>query len=146
MVEVIKIMATSFKRSHADTATLSAPHPAAGHCQPRDPEILDTHGQVWVKSLVGSLLLFPGSWCTQGSICAHQESVSPVLSKFWWFCGGVNGDLLQEGLCHIQVYCTKSPCPNGRPLLTHTFARDSHTQFWLSLCGVSWSWCAQGLF
>ena len=31
MVEVMKIMATSFKRSHAGTATLSAPNLAAGH-------------------------------------------------------------------------------------------------------------------
>jgi len=34
----------------------------------------------------------------------------------WW----VNGDLLQEGLCHTQVYCTQSPCPCGSPLLTRT--------------------------
>ena len=33
MVEVMKIMVT-FKRSHACTATLSAPNPVAGHCQP----------------------------------------------------------------------------------------------------------------
>ena len=31
MVEVMKIMATSFKRSHAGTAALSTPDPAAGH-------------------------------------------------------------------------------------------------------------------
>ena len=31
MMEVMKKMVTSFKRSHAGTATLSAPHPAAGH-------------------------------------------------------------------------------------------------------------------
>ena len=31
MVEVMKVMATSFKRSHAHTAALSAPNPAAGH-------------------------------------------------------------------------------------------------------------------
>ena len=31
MVEVMKIMATSFKKSHVHTATLSAPNPAAGH-------------------------------------------------------------------------------------------------------------------
>ena len=31
MVEVMKIMETSFKRSHACIATLSAPNPAAGH-------------------------------------------------------------------------------------------------------------------
>ena len=33
---------------------------------------------------VGSLLLSPGSWCAQGFVCSLQESVSPVLSKFWW--------------------------------------------------------------
>ena len=31
MVEVMKIMMTSFKRSHACTATVCAPNPAAGH-------------------------------------------------------------------------------------------------------------------
>ena len=31
MVEVVKMMVTSFKRFHACTATLSAPNPAAGH-------------------------------------------------------------------------------------------------------------------
>ena len=34
IVEVMKIMVTSFKKSHACTATLSAPSPAAGHSQP----------------------------------------------------------------------------------------------------------------
>ena len=49
---------------------------------------------------------FPGSRCTQGFVCALQESVLPVLCKFWRLCvsSGVNGDLLQEGLCHTQVY------------------------------------------
>ena len=63
------------------------------------------------QSLVGSLPLSPGSWCAQGFVCAHQESVSPVLCNFWWLYGGVNGNLLQEGLCHTQVCCTQSPCP-----------------------------------
>ena len=64
MVEVMKLMRTSFKRSHACTATLSAPNPAAGHHQPTNlPEILDTHGQVWVSLLWGhcSFLLGPGT-------------------------------------------------------------------------------------
>ena len=64
MVEVMKIMATSFIRSHACTATLSAPNPAAGHHQPTNlPEILDTYGQVWVSLLWGhcSFLLGPGT-------------------------------------------------------------------------------------
>ena len=34
------------------------------------------------ESLVGSLLLCPGSSCAQGSVCALQESVSPVLCNF----------------------------------------------------------------
>ena len=38
---------------------------------------------------VGSLLPSPESWCTQGSVCALQESVSPVLCKFWWLYGGL---------------------------------------------------------
>ena len=38
------------------------------------------------------------------------------------------------------------PCPYGRPLLSRTSAGDAQTQFCLSLCGVSGSWCAQGLF
>ena len=71
MVEVMKIMATSFKRSHARTATLSAPSPVAGHCRPTP--LLETPGHSWAslgQSLVGSLLLSPVSWCTQGSVCA----------------------------------------------------------------------------
>ena len=84
----------------------------------------------------GSLLLYPGSWCTQGFVCALQESVSPDLCKFWQFYGVVNGDLLQEGLCHTQVCCTQSLCPGSRPVLTHTSIGDTQTEFWLSLCGL----------
>ena len=38
------------------------------------------------QSLVGSLFLSPGSWCTQGFVCALQESVSPGL---WKFCNQI---------------------------------------------------------
>ena len=144
MVEVMKIMVTSFKRPHACTAALSAPDPAAGHHRPTPPPETPGHSRASLdQSLVGSLLLYPGSWCTQSFVCALQESVSPVLCKFWQLYGGVNGDLLQEGLCHTQVCCTQSPCPCGRPLLTRTSSGDTQTQFCLSLCGVSGSWCAQ---
>ena len=91
----------------------------------------------------GSLLLCPGSWCTQISVCALQESFSAVLCKFWQLYGGVNSDLLKEGLCHTQVYCTQRPCPHSSPLLTHTSLEDTQTQFCLSLFGVSGSWCTQ---
>ena len=116
-------------------ATLSASDPAAGHRQPTPPPETPRHSWACLgQLLVGSLLLSPGSWCTQVSVCARQESVSPALCKFWWFYGGVNGDLLQEGLCYSQVCCTQSPC--GRPLLTRSSTGDPQTQFWLSLCGL----------
>ena len=86
----MKIMATSFKRSHAHTATLSASNPAAGHCWPMP--LLETSGKSQAslgQSLVGSLLLSPGFWCAQGFVCALQEFVSPVQCKFWWLWGGV---------------------------------------------------------
>ena len=119
MVEVMKIKATSFKRPHAHTATLSAPDPAAGHCRPTPLPETPEHSRASLgQSLVGSLLLSPASWCTQGSVCALQDCVSPVLCKFRGLYGGVNGNLLQEGLCHTQVYCTQSPCSS--PLLTRT--------------------------
>ena len=59
MVEVMKTMATSFRRFHAHTAALSAPNPAAGHlCQ----RLLGIHRQVWVSLFWDhcSFLLGPG--------------------------------------------------------------------------------------
>ena len=119
-------MLTSFKRSHACTAILSAPNPAAGHHQPMPPPETPGHSQGSLgHSLVGSLLLSPGSWCLQGFVCALQESVSPVLCKFWQLYCGVNGNLLQESLCHTQAYCTQIPCPCGSPLLTRSVSVGS---------------------
>ena len=96
--------------------------------------VLDTNSQASLgKSLVRSLLLYPGFWCTQGSVCALKESISPVLCKFWWLCGGVKGDLLQEGLCYTQVCCTQGPCPCGSPRLTRTTTGDAHSSVSVSV-------------
>ena len=115
-----------FKRSHALTAALNAPNPEAGHCCPMPlPEIPGHLRASLDQSLVGSLFLSPVSWYTQVSACALQESASPVPCKFWRLCGGVNGHLLQEGLCHTQVSCTQSPCPCRSALLTRTSAGDT---------------------
>ena len=79
----MKIMGTSFKRPHAFTATLSAPDLAAGHRQPTSLPETPGHRQASLgQSLVGSVFLSPRSWCTQGFVCAIQESVSPILCKF----------------------------------------------------------------
>ena len=77
---MVEVMATSFKRSHACTAALSAPNPAAGHCQPTPRlRLLDAHGQVWVSLLWGhcSFLLGPG---------AHKVLFVPSKSLFPQFC------------------------------------------------------------
>ena len=82
MVKVMRIMVTSFKKPHAHVAPLSAPNPASGHCQPAPLMETPGHSQASLgQSLVGSLLLYPGSWCTQGFVWVLQKSVSPVLCK-----------------------------------------------------------------
>ena len=139
-------MVTSFKKSHACTATLTAPKPLAGHQQPRPP--LETPGHSW-RNLVQSLLgvTAPFSWVlvhTRFCLCLPRVYF-PVLCKFWQLYGRVNGDLLQEGLCRTQVCCIQSPCPCSSPPLTCTQTGDAQTQFCLSLCGVPGSWCTQDL-
>ena len=57
MVELMKIMVTSFKRSHVCTATLSAPNPAAGHSLPIP--LLETPAHSWASRV--SLLWRYGS-------------------------------------------------------------------------------------
>ena len=146
MLEIMKVMVTSFKRCHACTTIPSAPNTVAGHHWPTS--LLESlgHSQASLShSLVGSLILSPGSWCTQGSVCVLQETVSPVLCKFLQLYGGLNGDFLQAGLCHTQVWCTQSPCPCSSPLMTQTSSGD--TQRVLSqYLWVSGFWCTQGLY
>ena len=87
------ILTNSFKRTYVPrtygprTVVFSAPDPKAGHYQPMP--LLETPGHSQaslVQSLVGSLLLSPGSWCTQGFVCSLQEFVSPVM---WKFCNQI---------------------------------------------------------
>ena len=76
MVEVMKIMVTSLKRSHACTATLSGPSlQQTTTNQHLHRRLLDTHRQVRDSLLWGhcSFLLGPDA---QGSVCALQESTS----------------------------------------------------------------------
>ena len=142
----MKVMAISFKRSHACTATLTAHNPAAGHHQPMPP--LETPGHSWAsldQSLVGSLLLSPGSWCTQGSVSAHQESISQSCVS----SGSSVVELMATSPKRAYTYPSllhPEPLSCGSLLLTHTSTGDAKTQFCLSLCVVSVSWYAQGLF
>ena len=111
--------------------------------------LLDTPGQVRVSLLWGhcSFLLGPGAHKVLFVPC---KSVSPVLCKFWWLYGGVNGALLQEGLCHTLVCCTQSPCPVAGhcqptcPLENSVHSQASLAQFLVELLLLSpGSWCTQ---
>ena len=76
MVEVMKIMVTSFKSAHAGSAACSAPNPAAGHANPWLPQgFLDTHRQVWVNLFWGHLSSLLGSG-------AHKVLFVPSNSLF----------------------------------------------------------------
>ena len=136
-------MVISFKKSHACTATLSAPTLQQTTTNPHVCWRLDINRQVWVRIFRGhcSFLLSPGA---QGPLCPPRVYF-PVLCKFWQLYGEAKGNLHQDGLCHAQICCTQSPCPYDSPLLTDTSTGGSQTQFCLSLCGVLGSWCAQGL-
>ena len=105
--------------------------------------LLDIHRQVWVSLWLGhcSFLLGPGMYNVL-FVCSKSLFPQSCVSS-----GGSMVGLMvtsSKRPHHSQVCCTQSPCPCSRPLLTHASTRDTQTQFWLSLCGVSASWCTQG--
>ena len=138
MVEVMRIMAASFKRPHAALHSVPPVLQQATTNPHLCWRLLDPPGQVWVSLLWGhcSFLLGPAA---HKFLFVPSKSLFPQSCVSSGGCGGVNGDLLQEGLCHTQVCCTQSPCPCSSPLMTRTSAGDTQTRFWLSLCGVSGS-------
>ena len=75
--------------------------------------LLDTHRQVWVSLLWGHCSFLLGPSAHKVLSVPSKSLISPVLCKFWQLYGRVNGDLLQEGLCHTQVCCTQRPCLCG---------------------------------
>ena len=117
-MEVMKIMATSFKRCYACTAALSAPDPAASHHRPTPPlETLGHSQAILGQSLVGSWLLSPGSWCTQGFVWALQESVSPVLCEFWQLYGGVMATSFKRAYAIPKSAAPRASVPAADPYL-----------------------------
>ena len=125
-VEGMKIMAASFKRSPAHTAQCPWPcsRPLPIHASARDS--WRTHRRVWVSLLWDHCYFLL-------SLGVHRVLFVPSKSLFRQSClslaalCGINGDLIQECLCHTQVCCTQSLCPCSRLLLTHTSAGESQT-------------------
>ena len=84
MVGVMVAMTASSKRTYD---RLLHSDPTAGHCRLTPLPETPGHSQASLaQSLVGKLLLSPGSWYTQGFVCALQVSISPVL---WKFCNQI---------------------------------------------------------
>ena len=134
-------MTTSFTRSHARTAALSAPNPAAGHHSPMPlRRCLDNQGQVWV-SLLGnhsSFLLGPD---------AHVVFFVPSKSLFPQSCVSSGGSMVGLMVASSKRAYTipKSTAPrapvnlagHSDPYLRRRYS-NTQRQVWLSLCGVSW--------
>ena len=105
----------------------------------RPPQTHASAGDSWTltgkSGSVSCGVTAPFSWVlvhTRFCLCPPRVYF-PVLCKFWHLCGGVNGDLLQQGLCYTQVCCTQGPCPCGSPLLMHTTTGDAHSSVSVSV-------------
>ena len=91
MVEVMKIMATSFKTSHACNATLSAPNPAAGHQHSTPlPALKSEKAQEkqikWFRKQ-GSPLMYESKVTSQRLSHAWEGwAYLRVLLPFWFGC------------------------------------------------------------
>ena len=89
---MVGLLATSSQRAYATprSAAPRAPAPAAGHCQPTPPLEIPGDSQASLgQSLVGSLLLSPGSDCSRFCLCPPRVSFQ-VLCKFWQLYGEVS--------------------------------------------------------
>ena len=125
ILEVMRIMATSFRRSHACTAALGqCPWP----CSRPPLTHASTRGPWTLPGKFGSVsfgVTAPFFWVlVHKFFCVPSKSLFPQFRQLY---GGVNSDLLQEGLCHTQLCCTQSLCLCGSPLLTRTSTGDTQT-------------------
>ena len=125
IVEVMKIMVTSLKRSQACTATVHTPKPCS-----RPPLTHAFTGDSWTptgKFPVGSVFLSSGSWCTM-FCCAFQESISQS-----YVSSGISiVGLMVNSSSRTYALPTPRAYPCSRPLLICTSKGEAQTQF----CGV----------
>ena len=103
-----------------------------------------------VQSLVGSLLLSPGSLCTQVSVVPSQ-SLFPILCKFWQLYGGVNGDLLKRAYATPRSAAPRAPAPEtghcwpvlSKETLEHSTAGLTQALWGLLMC-TRFVWALRG--
>ena len=93
MTGVMVVMVTSFKRTYtsmcgSQDCFIQCPWPHGRSLSFTSlPETPGHSQESLALSFIGSLLLSPGSWCSQGFVCALQKSVSTVL---WKFCNQIS--------------------------------------------------------
>ena len=97
--------------------------------------LLDTQRQVR-ESLVGSLLLSLGSWCTQGSVMP-SKSLFPSPVYVLKLYDGVNGDLLLRAYVIPRSAAPRAPAPRQSTIDPYLHRRCSHTVLAQALWG-SW--------
>ena len=85
------------------------------------------------------LIVWEFLWYNYSAVCG---------SSAWWVCGGVNGNLLQDSLCHRLCNpgsCTQSPCPlqlaNADPYLYRRLKQDLTQSLWSLLVLVHTRFC-----
>ena len=111
MVEVMKIMVTSFERSHACTATLSAPNPAAGHHHPTPPLETPGHSQASLGlSLVGSCSFFLGPGAHK-FLFMPSKGLFPSLCKFWRLYVGLIATSSKSAYVIPKSAAPRAPAP-----------------------------------
>ena len=134
-MEVMRIMVTSFKVSHAPTAALSALTLKQTTANPRPHwRLLDTHGQIWVSLLWDHcfFVLGPG---------VHKLLFVPPRSLFPQSCFS-SGDSMVELMATSskRAYAIPRSVAPRATVDPYLHRRHSNTQrpVWFSLCGVSW--------
>ena len=92
----------------------------------------------FARSQVGKSVVGSGSFLTvQEFLWDHCSAICGLSAQQLY--GGVNGDLLQEDLCHRLCdpeLCPEIPCPCGRTLQSCTSAGDSNRVLVQSLWGL----------
>ena len=90
MVQVMKIMETSFKRSHAHTAALSAPNPAAQATLPTHASARDSWTLTGKSGSVSCGLTAPFSW-----VVVHARLFVPSKILFSQSCVSSGGSIVE---------------------------------------------------
>ena len=140
-MEVMKIMATSFKRPHAGTATLSSRDPAAGHHRTTPPLETPRHSRASLCRLLWGHCPFlrgPGK---------HKVLFVPSKALFPQLYVSSAGCMLglwlppPNGLMPHSDLLKPEPLPCSSRRLTHTSAGGTQTQS----CLISVGYLGPGL-